>query len=227
MNFKTKYMISKSFITAIMLCLLPASFIFGQQLKIEKLKGTSSSNAGSNYAVFYSTGMPESAVWPLGMKLLKNGRTIRHFEEYAIGDNISVNDKVPFRFIIAPENLSITQSNGDWAWAMGFTADANSNSNPDGIADDQAGCFKYSTDQFPDGWRLPTQRELMLMWLFREGINAIYNSDPFTGKKYWSATERKNGTGAYYMLFDADYPELKSQAKTSNESNAVRCVRDY
>lgn len=64
-------MIREFFITAVMVCLFPASAVFGQQLQKENLKGTNSANSGRDYAVFYSAGIPESAIWPLGLRLSK------------------------------------------------------------------------------------------------------------------------------------------------------------
>lgn len=211
-------MISKLFIATLIVCLFPASSAFGQQLKKENLKGTNSSNAGKNYAVFYSAGMPESAIWPLGMKLSKNGRTIRHTSEKAIGNNIIANDKVPFRFIIAPADGSATS----WAAAGGFNTSANSNLQPDGVAA-TTGCASYSTTEFPGGWRLPTQREMMIIWLFREGINTVYDSSQLSGR-YWSATEN-TANKAWYMDFNDTAPGSNVELKTNTYK--FRCVRDY
>lgn len=219
MNLITEHMISKSLITALILCLLPASAAFGQQLNKEKLKGTNAGNAGSNYAVFYSAGMPESAIWPLGMQLSRNGATIRHTHEKGNGTNIDVDGKVPFRFIIAPADGSATS----WAEAGGFSTSANSNLQSDGEAA-TTGCANYSTTEFPSGWRLPTQREMMLLWLFREGINAIYSGAPLTADKYWTATEQSTDK-AWYMDFSATTPQIIYNSKTS--AYKFRCVRDY
>ena len=220
MNFKTKHMTPKLFITAIMLCLLPASATFGQELKKEKLKGASSVSSGSDYAVFYSAGLPESAIWPLGMKLSKNGATIRHTAENGNGSNISVNDKVPFRFIIAPTEKTSTS----WAEAMGFDTADNHTLNPDGINNAGSGCKNYSTTEFPDGWRLPTQREMMLMWLFREGINTIYAGNQLGQNSYWCATESTKDN-ACYLGFSDTAPQ--SDVKSKSSSLLYRCVRDY
>ena len=219
-------MIQKFFITAVMVYLLPVSVVFGQQLKKENLKGTSSTNSGSNYAVFYSAGIPESAIWPLGKKLSKDGATIRHTAAKGNGDNISVNDKVPFRFIIAPTEEAGVRF---WAAAMGFhggEGNDNANLNPDGSFDPSftGGCKNYSTTEFPAGsWRLPTQREMMLMWLFRDGINAIYPAGQLSGQ-YWTSTE-VSGTQAWYIDFSTTKPQSSAQLK--NISSKYRCVRDY
>jgi len=105
-------MINRLFITALLLCLLPVAAAFGQELRQEELKGIftePNNHPGQIYAVFYSNGMPESAIWPLGMKLIvkdanNNTSTIRHTESKGNGENIAVNDKVPYRFIIARED---------------------------------------------------------------------------------------------------------------------------
>ena len=212
-------MIREFFITAIMACLLPVSAVFGQQLKKENLKGTGSATAsGKNYAVFYSAGIPESAIWPLGMKLSKDGATIRHTAAKGNGSNISVNDKVPFRFIIAPaDGTAVT-----WAVAMGINTSANANLSPDGTGAG-TGCASYSTTEFPSGWRLPTQREMMIIWLFREGINMIYSTAQLSGQ-YWNATEDE-ATRAGYLDFSTTAPQATVETKTTTYK--YRCVRDY
>lgn len=227
-------MINTRFITALLLCLLPAAAAFGQELRKENLKGTAGT-AGSDYAVFYSYGMPESAVWPLGMKLSRGGATIRHNHAGGNGDNLPINDRVPFRFIIAPAD----ENNGNtrfWAAAMGFhggggTDRDNGNLNADGILDNTytGGCKDYKTPEFPSGWRLPTQREMMLMWLFKEGINTIYSGgklEPSGGvSRYWTATE-SSPTEAWCFDFTVNQPQSVVATKGSG-SYKVRCVRDY
>lgn len=219
-------MINRSLITAIILCLLTAPAAFGQKLNKENLKGTKVTNAGRDYAVFYSAGMPERAIWPLGMNLSRNGATIRHTHAKGNGSNTNVNDKVPFRFIIAPTEGTSTYY---WAAAMGFhsgTGGDNANLNPDGnfAASFSGGCKGYSTTEFPSGWRLPTQREMMLLWLFRVGIDAIYSGAPLTATKYWSATE-STADQAWYMDFSATTPQSGAASKTN--AYKFRCVRDY
>lgn len=226
MNFKTEHMISKFFIAAILLCLLPASAVFGQQLKKENLKGVQTA-VGQDYAVFYSAGMPVRAIWPLRRDLTKNGRTERHTSLTAIGSNTDVNDKVPFRFIIARsdgDNAASPLFRTTWAGAIGFNASENSQMTADGRIGEN-GCAIYKTREFPSGWRLPTQREMMVMWLFQEGINAIYPSGQLsTADKYWTATE-KDDTNAWLMDFSTAAP----QSTTDKKVNAYRfrCVRDY
>ena len=227
MNFKTEHMISKLFIAALLLCLLPAYAAFGQQLKKENLRGTQA-DGGQNYAVFYSAGMPVRAIWPLRRSLMKNGRTDRHTSLSAIGSNTDVNDKVPFRFIIARadgDNASPTATTTTtWAGAMGLNTSENNQMIADGTAADD-GCAIYKTREFPSGWRLPTQREMMVMWLFQEGINAIYPSGQLsTTGKYWTATE-KDASNAWLMDFSTTAPQSTTDRKS--QVYRFRCVRDY
>lgn len=225
MNNITTHRINRLFITVIAACLLPVLAVSGQEIRKETLKGNTS-GAGKAYAVFYSTGMAASAVWPIGMKLSRNGATIRHTPQKGNGDNISVNDKVPFRFIIAPAGPA-DGGTRYWAAAMSFntgTGGDNTNLNPNGGSSiSNAGCRAYSTAEFPAGsWRLPTQRELILMWIFRNAINAIYPSALMTGKSYWSATEYDD-TNAYSLGEDGII-EVKGKGSVSLY---LRCVRDY
>lgn len=227
MNFKTEHMISKLFITAILLCLLPTYAAFGQQLKKENLRGAEA-DGGQNYAVFYSSGMPVRAIWPLRRSLMKNGRTERHTALSAIGSNTDVNDKIPFRFIIAPadgdNNAPSAVTTTTWAEAVGFNASENSRMIADGTAAED-GCAIYKTREFPSGWRLPTQREMMVMWLFQEGINAIYPSGQLsTADKYWTATE-KDASNAWLMDFSTATPQSTNDKKSNRYR--FRCVRDY
>lgn len=227
MNYITAHRINRLFITAIIACLLPAA-VFGQEMRKETLKGSA-----TPYAVFYSTGMPTDAIWPIGMKMTGDYATIRHTVEKGNGDNLSVNDKVPFRFIIAPTDGVPTNSSDTryWAAAMGFntgTGGANTNLNPGWTSSYvQAGCLDYYTTEFPkETWRLPTQRELMLMWLFRDAINAIYPSGQMTStRSYWCATE-KDATNAWLLEYNETSPQFKPVSKVTG-SIYFRCVKDY
>ena len=214
-------MISKSLITAIILCLLPAATAFGQVLRREKeLKGSGTTGSTGTYAVFYASGLAESAIWPLGMNLMANKATIRHTQSTGNGNNIPVNDRVPFRFIIAPRDGVATAT---WAAAMGINQSAN-----DDLAEvapgTTSGCATFGTSEFPSGWRMPTQREMMLMWLFREGINAIYGTAPLLEEVYWTATEN-TANQAWILNFSPIAPESNISGKAVTYK--YRCVRDY
>ena len=70
-------------------------------------------------------------------------------------------------------------------------------------------------------WRLPTQRELMLMWIFRGPIDTLSGSTSFSSFYYWSSTENY-GTYAWIVYFGIGDTFLAGKTNTS----LVRCVRE-
>jgi hypothetical protein len=73
------------------------------------------------------------------------------------------------------------------------------------------------------GWRLPTQRELMLMWIFKDALEslsgvAFVTADP---PDYWSATETNAASARIVNLSTGNTAGV---AKTN--SNRARCVRE-
>ena len=71
------------------------------------------------------------------------------------------------------------------------------------------------------GWRLPTQRELMLMWIFRTKINDLSGTAFLSSTHYWAATEN-SATNVWYITFTPGY--TNTVFKTNN--NRARCVRE-
>ena len=71
-----------------------------------------------------------------------------------------------------------------------------------------------------DGWRLPTQNELMYYWCVEPSIPA---SSKFSAVYYWSATDYSSGS-SYAWLVTFSYGDTSGRNKTSSYS--VRCVRD-
>ena len=80
------------------------------------------------------------------------------------------------------------------------------------------------------GWRLPTQRELQMIWIFREVLDAIFigmgNSNssalPFSSiNSYWSATET-----AYNYAWDLNFDIGRTVRDTKVATFRVRCVRE-
>ena len=177
------------------------------------------------YAVFYASGMVESSQWPAGRELTRDGATIRHQVAKGNGGNPSVNDRVSVRFIIAPSDLAAST----WAAAAGFP-DAGSNLETAFSGSPSGGCAGYGATADGGGrkWRVPTQRELMLLWLYRDAVNTVYPSGPI-GKEagstaYWSSTEQDAGNAWY---FDFDKRTLKCDSQSKSTPCRVRCVSDY
>ena len=71
-----------------------------------------------------------------------------------------------------------------------------------------------------DGWRLPTQNELMYYWCVEPSIPA---DSKFSAGYYWSATDHFSSSGrAWVVHFSTGHTYYGSKTN----SNSVRCVRD-
>lgn len=197
-------------------CFCFPSGAFGQYIKKETVNG-------KDYAVIYSEGLAGAAQWNLGFKMMRNGATIRHQVTRGNGGNLIVNDRIPMRFIVAPTDVAGVT----WMQAEGASdgnGDLNANFTPA-----TTGCRNYGNTADGEGrkWRVPTQRELQLMWLFREPVGIIYPAaqmENVSSKIYWAATE-EDAANAWYFDFKRGVPQCSWQLKTT--SSNVRCVSDY
>lgn len=204
-----------SILLSVLVCLGLPSRAFGQYLLKEK-----ETVNGKTYAIIYSEGLAGAAQWESGMKMMRNGATIRHQVSKGNEGNLSVNDKIPMRFIVAPADVD----NVTWEQAGGVTGGGNLNA--DFASTVQVGCGGYN-DGSGRKWRVPTQRELQLMWLFRDAIAQVYKSGPMetaSPKRYWASTEKDNAN-AWYFDFVKGAPGCSWQPKTAG--SYVRCVSDY
>lgn len=225
MSFKTY-----SILWIVLFCFGFPSGVSGQYTQKETI-------GGKTYAVIYAEGLAGAAQWGSGVKMMRNGATIRHQVSKGNSGNLSVNDRIPFRFIVAPTDLNNPKP---WSEAVGGKAGANQDLNaelemkagynPDNPTGDTTdGCTFYGTTANGAGrkWRVPTQRELQLIWMFREAIGIIYPGAPMesaSSKKYWAATE-KDIANAWYFDFQTGFPACSWQLKTT--ASRVRCVSDY
>lgn len=73
------------------------------------------------------------------------------------------------------------------------------------------------------GWRLPTQRELMLMWVLKAELEKTSGFTKFNANHYWSATEANSNT-SWYVYFYNGYTYLTNSKTTTSR---VRCVREF
>ena len=104
-----------------------------------------------------------------GLKMMKDAATLRRQVSRGNVRNPIVNDRIPMRFIIAPTDVA----NVTWMQAEG-AGDGNGNLNADFRSTAATGCRSYKIAGDPNRkWRVPTQRELQLMWLFREPVGVI------------------------------------------------------
>ncbi|MBW9277170.1 DUF1566 domain-containing protein [Bacteroides fragilis] len=200
--------------------------VFGQY--IQKVTITKDGTK-TTYAVIYAEGLAGAAQWGPGVKMMRNGNTIRHQVSKGNGSNLSVNDRIPFRFIVAPTDVE--NNNKNWMAVQGVN-DGGQNQNPDFTTTANTGCRWYGTVGAPGAgrqWRVPTQRELQLMWMFREPIGLIYKDKPMEEsgktKRYWTSTE-KGTDQAWFFDFTPGIPYCDTQLK-STANGMVRCVSDY
>ena len=216
MSFKTY-----SILWIVLFCFGFPSGVSGQYVQKETI-------GGKTYAVIYADGLAGAAQWGPGVKMMRNGTTIRHQVSKGNGGNLSVNDRIPFRFIVAPEDIG--GNNRNWMTVQGVN-DGGQNQNSDFTTTANTGCRWYGTAGAPGAgrtWRVPTQRELQLMWMFREAIGAIYTKpmeEDGKTKRYWSSTE-EGATDAWFFDFTPGIPYCNTQAK-STVNGMARCVSDY
>lgn len=182
--------------------LCPAAGIKAQYIKKEQLPNKDGNK--ENFAVFYADGMPQSAQWPLGTIIMDQaGNTT------TTAESNQINSKVAARFIISP--FDVTAAGQTWANKCAWFGDPSKN--PTG---------KYTNRK----WRMPTQRELIVMMILQEGINTVYPSNKMTGKKYWSFTSGAEAGTAWVVDFTPNSPQVYPEA-TTDSNIKFRCVSDY
>lgn len=75
-----------------------------------------------------------------------------------------------------------------------------------------------------EGWRLPTQRELMLMYIFRAKLDEMTGNNfdsSSSSSGYWASSENSSGSSCSVIFMDGD---MKQYPKTF--LCRVRCVRE-
>lgn len=116
-----------------------------------------------------------------------------------IGSQVS-NEKVYHKFEVSKvNNASVI----DWLKAV----EQCKNLNQDGI-----------------GWRLPTQRELQLIYILKQELEQQSGFAKFSDSFFWSATEAGATHCWYVNLGNGDTSYYDS--KISHETKSVRCIRD-
>lgn len=262
----TRHHLHTLFLLLLPAVLFPTAGAEAQYIKKERLPDKD--GTPRDFAVFYADGMPATAQWPLGtLNSDQYGRTIRHQVNRGNGRNRNINSKVSARFIISPFDVPINGREiwasggiwGEWWFAAGTTDNAYSRLDegfPDVV---QTGCYWFGNPNNQNGkytnrkWRMPTQRELMIMMVLQDGINAIYGTDPnpdyippdnsypgepsqFVGmndKVYWSATEEADegsttsSTRAWVVDFHKTDPKIYPALKNTTRTYKLRCVSDY
>ena len=183
----------------------------------------------SGNAVIDCSGMPEGSVKSaseLSASKTVGGRVRRHLQNNQQGSHITgthgtaalyVNAKVSRKFIVAPKDAR-TMS---WAAASGWDAAANGDTNGNtGTA--SSGCASYSVNGLGVGsWRLPTQRELMIIYAHKGQLEKVGSFAKFSSSDYLSATE-DSSSNSLIADFSNSYVRAYPKAVRSN----VRCIYD-
>lgn len=89
-------------------------------------------------------------------------------------------------------------------------------------------CTSKNATNGESGWRLPTQRELMLIWIFRSAFESFTPTfTTFKTGQYWSAT--RNNNGCCYTHFGNNDGNADGYSPNNGGANStfnVRCVRE-
>jgi hypothetical protein len=89
----------------------------------------------------------------------------------------------------------------------------------------QSGCAGYTqTGTSAGDWRLPTQRELMLIWVMY--MRGELTGLSFRDSEFWSNTNSSTvGTALWSVGFESNSPTMRQRSAIG--SVYVRCVRDF
>lgn len=125
-----------------------------------------------------------------------------------------INATVYQKLEIAPQDVNSDGSMSASALAMRWT-------------DAFAACKRMSYNE--GDWRLPTQREMMLIWTFRPALNKLgitalvdnVDSGGYQNSDYWTGTEGSVGTASMLIYYIGDMPNA-----SKSRCCRVRCVRE-
>lgn len=217
-----------TYIVLILICL--SAKTWGQSVTLV------STSKGNDIVYLSMTDITPTARWEIGRQFYaERNTTIRHSVHKGNGNNIAVNSKLPYRLLIAPMDLNDTYT---WAEAMNCDLADNSNMNANPTkrpGNDQSGCAKLSLSiagysHSDIKWRVPTQRELTLIWLLREPIQQAFNTSRpgqtgiFFDVPYWSSTETDANNACYFDMTLGN--PVSGKAPKSNRYR-IRCVADF
>ena len=207
------------FWVVLFLCTMFSVDSFAQRVYVE----------GGN-AIIDCSGMPEACVKSvdeLNASKTVGGRLRRHQMYSQEGIHITgthgtttvfVNAKVSRKFVVAPTDIGPMY----WAAASGWASAANSNLDGNtGTA--ESGCATYSANGLSaGGWRMPTQRELMIIHAHKGQLERVDGFSKFLDKSYW--------IGSDFFATSNWLMEFKTCVIHSYDSKAVnhyvRCISD-
>ncbi len=184
-----------------------------------------------------------------GTGIMKRHYTTLGSDEKIGDDGYSCNDKMSFAFVIAPYNVDKDGNHTHdpdtkltWAIASGWapsldTQISNRDINNVGIgesiaATDPTGCAAYkgiNGNDEPGDWRLPTQREIQVMFTVIEQALDYIQSGVVTHQiingDYWTSTEFYN-SGAAWSAWSMNSIIGKPNYDVKTNMRMARCVKD-
>ncbi len=133
----------------------------------------------------------------------------------------AINNKVSPKFLVATSDYN-SSNTILWAQACGWTAASNTNTSSAIVASPATGCNQYSQTGYPAGtWRVPTQREMIIIYLLRKELTAVNSFNTTAYVEYWTSTIFD---GSNVWCVDFGLGLSYNRATTSNY--LLRCVTD-
>ena len=189
----------KSFILALC-CTLYAAEAASQILREHVVDGLI-------YPLIDCTGLPEGMLMEKdSADLAFAGRVVvRHYgkfdhaaETFTIDNahkNFCPNNKIVPQFIVSFTNFDGVKptdndwlgTRADWATASGYTEASNESSSSKPVEHSYNSCARLSENGL--AWRLPTIRELEIIFTFKPELEKFEHFAEFSPRQYWSSTE--------------------------------------
>lgn len=142
----------------------------------------------------------------------------------AASQRTQMNQQTPSNTALLSVGSSVSDQKGSWNARMPIKYQvmrANLGATTDWAAAWKA-CVSYNGEGGGVGsWRLPTQRELLMIWILHPQLIGKDSFTAFNDNTFWSATEG-NTTFAWSVSFSNGY--VYNGSKTT--SYYVRCIRD-
>ena len=158
-----------------------------------------------------------SALEPLGAVLSSSEAAARRTE---------MNNQTPSNTAFLSVGEAVSGVNGTWNKKMSrryqvMRSDGNSSNRSDWTAAYNF-CKEYAGEGGKKGeWRLPTQKELYMIFVLHPQLKSSSNFSAFVAYAYWCSVEH-SATNGWRLYFDDG--TLNNNRKT--ELHTVRCVRD-
>lgn len=174
----------------------------------------------SAQTVTTGSGYPEidlSALNPLGAVLSSADASARRS---------LMNQQSPSNTAYLGVGSSVSDHKGTWNAKMSVKFQV-MRANHTGGTTDWASAYDWCKNYAGEGggaglWRLPTQRELIMIWILHPQLIGIEGFNAFSANNYWSATEYNSNYG-WNMSFNNG--NLGHPGKSNNPC-FVRCIRD-